>query len=227
MISSFCQKSSSPAPSALRPAILFSSFGAKTLQLGLLFLALSASGQQMGSAPQPQGPPPLPHPAIPVPAQPPVHLSALLILGGIVLVGLIVTGLILLLYGGKKRLSNAPKRPIRDAIRALKDLRNRADVLPPSEVGHQVSEIMRRFYEVRYGIPAPFRTSQELFPAIDPKQEPLRRRMWRERYEPLAAIYDELSYAPVPATSVEALRLIDEAVAKLEDERLNEDPRAV
>ncbi|MDB6120870.1 MAG: hypothetical protein JWO08_4651, partial [Verrucomicrobiaceae bacterium] len=118
------------------------------------------------------------------------------------------------------------RRPIKDALRALKDLRGKADVLSPSETGHQVSEIMRRFYEARYGIPAPFRTSQELFPRVDISQEPMRRRAWRERYEPLAAVYDALSYAPVPATMSDAILLIDNAMQKLEEERLNENALA-
>ena len=199
-------------------------FGCACLVPGGHLLAQGMPGG--GGMPPVGGPPPLPHPEIPVPEPLPVQVSAWLVIGGVVLLGLIVSGLILLLYGRKSTGPAAAKRPVRDALRALKDLRNKAGGLSPSESGHQVSEIMRKFYEARYNIPAPYRTSQELFPQVDLSHEPLRRRMWRERYEPLAAIYDELSYAPVPATAVEALRLIDAAIGKLEDERLNEDPRA-
>jgi len=190
-----------------------------------LVLSAPAFAQQVPDGMQPPGPPPLPHPEIPPPLPLPEHVSVWLVVGVLVLLGLLVTGIILLLFGRKAAGPVPSRRPIKEALRALKDLRNKADVLPPSEVGHGVSEILRRFYEARYGIPAPFRTSQELFPKVDLNQEPLRRRLWRERYEPLAAIYDALSYAPVPATSADATRLIDDAIHKLEEERLNEDAR--
>ena len=192
----------------------------------LLLIAARAHAQQMPDGMQPQGPPPLPHPEIAAPLPLPEHVPVWFVVGGLLLLGLLVAGILWLLFGRKAAGIAPTKRPVKEALRALKDLRNKADVMRPSEVGHQVSEILRRFYEARYGLPAPYRTSQELFPKVDLNQEPLRRRLWRERYEPLAAVYDALSYAPVPATSAEAVRLIDSAVAKLEEERLNEDPLA-
>lgn len=195
------------------------------MTLVVAFLASPVIAQQAPEEMPPPGPPPLPHPDIPPPLPLPEHVSVWLVLGMLLVLGLLVAGIILLLFGRKASGSAPARRPIKEALQALKDLRNKADVLPPSEVGHGVSEIMRRFYEVRYSIPAPFRTSQELFPSVDLSQEPLRRRMWRERYEPLAAVYDALSYAPVPATTADATRLIDDAIHKLEEERLNEDAR--
>jgi hypothetical protein len=56
--------------------------------------------------------------------------------------------------------------------------------------------------------------------------EPLRRRAWRERFESLAALYDSLSYAPLPVTKAEALALVETALVKLEEERLHENPLA-
>ena len=50
--------------------------------------------------------------------------------------------------------------------------------------------------------------------------------MWRERFESLAALYDSLSYAPMPATKEEALALVETAIMKLEEERLYENPLA-
>ena len=185
-----------------------------------------ATAQQMPEGMAPQGPPPLPHPDIALPPVVPEHASPWLVAGGLLLLGLLVAGLILLLFGRKSPASAAAKRPVKDAVRALKDLRNRADALGPSEVGHRVSEILRRFHEARYGIPAPYRTSQELFPNVDMSAEPLRRRLWRERYQPLAAVYDVLSYGPMPATKAEALTLIDTSLEKLGEERQNEDALA-
>ena len=192
----------------------------------LILLAMPAYAQQMPDGVQPQGPPPLPHPEIPPPPPLTEHVSAWLVIVVLVLIGLVFSGIVMLLFGRKKPGPAVARRPVKDALRALKELRNQADVMSPAQVGHQVSETLRRFYEARYGIPALVRTSQELFPKVDLKQEPLRRRVWRERYEPLAAIYDALSYAPAPATKAEAVRLIDEAIAKLEEERMNEDSLA-
>ena len=192
----------------------------------LLLLAAPVFAQQMPDGGMPQGPPPLPHPEIVQPLVVPEPVSVWLMVGMLLLLALAVSGLVFLLFGRKPGASSAIKRPVKDAMRALKDLRSRADAIGPAEVGHQVSEILRRFHEVRYGIPATCRTSQELFPKVDMSGEPLRRRAWRERYEPLAAVYDALSYAPVPATTVEAVKLIDASLEKLGEERLNEDALA-
>jgi hypothetical protein len=135
--------------------------------------------------------------------------------------------LILWLFLGKKAPPGLPvKRPLKEALHAMKALRAKADVLPPSEIGHEVSEVLRRYYLERYGIPAPFKTSEELFPAGSLETEPLRRRAWRERFESLAALYDSLSYAPLPVTKAEALALVETALVKLEEERLHENPLA-
>jgi len=169
-----------------------------------------------------QAPPSLPHPEIP----PPVEIGATLpwwayLLGGIVIAG-IVTLLMVLIFGRKGKEVVPAKRPLNDALRRMKDLRGRADVIEPGDVGHSVSAILRRYYLDRYGIPAPFKTTEELFPRGSLDHEPLRRRQWRERFESLAALYDSLSYAPLPATRAEALALVDTAINKLEEERLHE-----
>ncbi len=202
------------------------SLGSGLSILSPLLMVARAVAQQQPDGMQPPGPPPLPHPEIAPPLPLPEHVSVWLVLGVLAVVGLMVTGLILLLFGRKGPPPLPSRRPIKEAMQALKNLRSKADALDPSEVGHQVSEIMRRFYEARYGIPAPFRTSQELFPRVDISQEPLRRRLWRERYEPLATVYDALSYAPAPATLNKAILLIDNAMDKLEEERLNENTLA-
>ena len=165
-------------------------------------------------------PPPLPHPEIP----PPVDVVSplpwwLLLLIGALLLGLVAL-VLFLIFGRKPKMAIPAKRPLQDALRRMKDLRGKADVLQPSEVGHGVSEILRRYYLERYGIPAPFKTTQELFPASADVDKNFRRRVWRERFEPLAALYDSLSYAPLPATSSEAVTLVETAINHLEEERL-------
>ncbi|MDB6140165.1 MAG: hypothetical protein JWO94_3237 [Verrucomicrobiaceae bacterium] len=190
------------------------------------FPFLAAYAQEAPENSLPFGVPSLPDPEVPAPPPLPEHVSPWLVIGVLLLLGLLVTGTTLLLFGLKAAGSPGSKRPVRDALRALKELRNHLDVVKPAEAAHEVSEILRRFYQARYSIPAPFRTSQELFPNVDLSQEPLRRRLWRERYEPLAAVYDKLSYAPVQATREDVVRLIDEATQKLDEERLNENSSA-
>lgn len=172
------------------------------------------------------GPPPLPYPDILPPV--PVELSWplwLVLLACAAALGVVL--LFLWLFMGKKAPQGLPvKRPLKEALHAMKALRAKAELLPPSQIGHEVSEVLRRYYLERYGIPAPFKTTEELFPAGSAEQEPPRRRMWRERFESLAALYDSLSYAPMPATKDEALALVETAIMKLEEERLHENPLA-
>ena len=196
-------------------------FGIGSLLFALCSLPLLAQmPMQQG------GPPPLPHPDILPPV--PVGLSWplwLVLLASAAGLGVVL--LILWLFMAKKAPQGLPvKRPLKEALHAMKALRAKAEVLSPSEVGHLVSELLRRYYLERYGIPAPFKTSEELFPAGSLEQEPLRRRAWRERFESLAALYDSLSYAPLPATKTEALALVETAIVKLEEERLHENPLA-
>ncbi|MBL9146002.1 MAG: DUF4381 family protein [Verrucomicrobiaceae bacterium] len=185
----------------------------------LAFGLMLAPGLVLGQMPA-QEPPPLPHPEIP----PPVDVMTpwpwwLLVLAGLLLLGLVALVLFLILANKPKAVVPV-RRPLQDAVRRMKDLRGKADVLPPSEVGHGVSEILRRYYMERYSIPAPFKTTQELFPLNADVDKNFRRRAWRERFEPLAELYDSLAYAPLPATSSEAIALVETAINKLEEERL-------
>ena len=203
-------------------------FGSGTKHLALntsVFALLLAPGTLLAQMPQ-QGPPPLPHPDILPPV--PVELSWPLWL--VLLIGAAAFGvlwLIIWLWMAKKHVQEVPlKRPLNAALKSLKMLRDKTAAMTPSEVGHTVSEVLRRYYLERYGIPAPFKTTEELFPTGSAEQEPPRRRMWRERFESLAALYDSLSYAPMPATKEEALALVETAIMKLEEERLYENPLA-
>lgn len=191
-------------------AVICSSF-----PLGMLLLPSLARAQMQ--APEP---PPLPHPEIP----PPVDIVSplpwwLILIAGMVLLGLVAL-VLFLIFGRKPLIAVVAKRPLQDALKRMKDLRSKADVIPPSEVGHGVSAILRRYYMERYDIPAPFKTTQELFPQQADMEKNFRRRAWRERFEPLAALYDSLAYAPLPATSREAMALVDTAISHLEEERL-------
>ena len=178
-----------------------------------LLLAQAPGGRE-------EGPPlqPLPHPNIPAPPPLPDPTSLwVIILVSALVIGLI--GLILaLLFRPGKQAPPPPRDAGRIARRALEALRQRADSLTPSEVGHGVSEILRIYLMDRYALPAPFRTTPELFPPTESADaasaNPLRR-----RFGPVAEKYDELSFAPRPATMVEALSLVDAAAQTLKEER--------
>ncbi len=175
----------------------------------------------------PQAPERLPHPDLPAPAQIVPGLSWWGY-AGVALVIIALLGLLLsLIFGKKTAPAPEPKRPLVTALRAMKDLRNKADVIAPADVGHRVSEILRTYYLDRYGIPAPFKTTEELFPHATRNDEPLRRRMWRERFESLAELYDSLAYMPPAFSKNDALTLVENTISKLEEERLHENTLAV
>lgn len=168
----------------------------------------------------PEGPPlqPLPHPEIPAP--PPLPDPTPLWL--VALVAAVVTGLIAgllwLLFRPKRPAPPPPRNAIRIARNALDALRHRAASLTPAEVGHGVSEILRIYLLDRYALPAPFRTTPELFPPTD-SADPSSANPLRQRFGPVAEKYDELSFAPRPATMAEALALVDAAMQTLNEER--------
>ncbi len=182
--------------------------------------AFSPLWAQMMQVPggEPESPPPLPFPEI---AAPPVVEVSLPIVWLVIGSLLLLLALWLLLKPFWTRVSAAVQsqgRPLSAALRALRELRGRAAGLTPAEIGHEVSETLRHYYYHRYGVPAPFRTTEELFPPVQDTQESSRRKHWREKFEPLAAFYDVLAYAPHTVTEASALRLIDDAIARLESE---------
>ena len=170
-------------------------------------------GQQ--GAPEPI---PLPHPEIPAPIELPPGLPTWFTAAAIIAILALVGVVIWLLFKPKPVTLPPPIVPLKRALKALKDLKNQAPDLPPPETSHRVSEILRTYFLHRYGVPAPYRTSPELFesPPLTPTDA---RGAWRERFGPLAPVYDEIAFAPVPATVAQAHSLIDLAISKLEEER--------
>jgi hypothetical protein len=165
-----------------------------------------------------EGPPPLPFPEIVPPPEVAVSLPLLWLAIG-VLILLLALWFLIKPFLGRAVLSVLPtRRPLQAALRALRELRGRATVESPMAVGHAVSDILRVYYLDRYGVPAPFRTTEELFPTVHDVYESSRRRHWREKFEPLALRYDALAYAPPHAGAQAALALVDEAIARLESE---------
>ena len=171
------------------------------------------------------GPPPLPHPGLPAPgdvAVPPpwwIYWAAGLLL--LLLVALVVW----LLLRPKTLPATPPRQPLSAAIRSLNDLRARLDSVPPQDISHRVSQILRRYLLERYSVPAPARTTPEIF---DGSQIPERKPgvpvprtpgQWRERFEPVARLCDDISFMPAPHTREESAALIDQALARLQEER--------
>jgi hypothetical protein len=158
--------------------------------------------------------PPLPHPekfeVPPVVEGPPWWLYA----GGLLLICALAGLVIWLLFRARKPATPAAPRPWNRAMDALHQLRARADSQPHAETAHQVSEILRLYFWERYHIPAPFRTRRELFELEAPKAS---QRV--VQYAPLAALWDELSFAPVPVTQEEALTLVNRAISHLQEDR--------
>ncbi|MBB5039484.1 hypothetical protein HNQ64_003756 [Prosthecobacter dejongeii] len=98
-------------------------------------------------------------------------------------------------------------------MRALKELSSKARGLPAGEVSAQVSEILRRYFLDRYQVPAPFRTTRELFDTASAL--PVSR---LQKYASLATVWDELSFAPAPASEEETMELLAKAINALEED---------
>lgn len=163
-------------------------------------------------------PVPLPHPEIPQPPDLPPGVPLWFLVATALLI-LLIVALVLWLLFKPKTIPKVPQRdPLQSALRALRDLRSRAAALPAPEIGHRVSEILRIYYLEKYSIPAPFRTTPELFPGQDHPELPPRK-AWRAKFEPMAQRYDEMAFAPAPATPAQAASLIESAIARLEEDR--------
>jgi hypothetical protein len=162
---------------------------------------------------------PLPFQEIDAPPQLEAKLPWWLVGIALLLLALLLSWVFRLMFAKPKvQGPQTPKRPLQTALRKLRDLRSEAHNLPPAESGRRVSEALREYYLHRYGVPAPYRTSEELFPLGQDEHESIRRRHWREQFEPLAARYDAMAYAPQEFNSAHGMDLIETAIKTLEDE---------
>ena len=178
-------------------------------------LAQMAAPQGQPGAPEPV---PLPHPEIAPPVELPGGLPLWVVITGALLVLSLVALVVWLLFRPRPATATPPRQPIKTALKALRDLRASAGDLPPPEIGHRVSEVLRVYFMARYSVPALYLTTPELFPKWHAAESEIKR-AWRERFEPLAGIYDEIAFAPQPATRAQAQSLIESAITKLEEER--------
>ncbi len=168
-------------------------------------------------AQQPAGPPlqPLPHPELPPPPviTPEPEWWIYGVAGALVLV---LLGLVIwLLLRPSKAAPPTMKKPYQTAMNRLRDLLVATTQQPPATTAAAVSETLRIYFMDRYKIPAPYRTTQELFQRGGIPSTTLR----LHHYQPLAALWDELAFAPIPADEAAAAALVQKAIAALEEDR--------
>ncbi len=158
---------------------------------------------------------PLPHPDIPPPVIPPEPTAWgilwLEVLAVVALLGLLAWLLFLRRTAPAKESVSA----IKLALTQLDELKEKLSAMAPDEVAHRVSVILRAYLQSRYAVPAPFRTTEELYGS-----EVIEARLGlRERFGPIAELYDRIEFSPQPATREDCARLIDEAAHVLKDEK--------
>lgn len=159
----------------------------------------------------------LPHPEIapagfeiPAPPAKPWLLYAGIGLG---VAGVALIAWLVLRY--RKPATLAPHAPLKQALEAMEALRTRVDTLTPTEVAHDVSLIIRTYLEGRYAVPAPYRTTEEIYAS----QALATRAPLKERFEPVAVFYDRLEFARQPRTSKDSNALVDTALKALREEQ--------
>lgn len=169
------------------------------------------------------GAPPLPHPELPPPGSvevpPPWWIPWAVGLALLLLIVLIVW----LLTRPKPLPVTPPRQPWSSAFRALNDLKTRLAAIPPQDMSHRVSQVLRRYLQERYAVPAPARTTHEIFDGTQERLPgvpvPRAQGVWRERFEPVARLCDDISFMPAPHTQEESAALIDQALARLQEEK--------
>ncbi len=212
-------------PAAHRPRHRLSLVGSRLAWqclVGAVSLSLAAAARAQMIVPkkeiQEQFPPTdLPFPKIAgpgfhvEPASTPWWVVAAWVAGGLLLLGL----LIFLGRLARRPPQPPPHAPLQHAIEALEILRPRVHELTPQEAAHDVSLIVRTYLQGKYGVPAPFRTTEEIYgsPSFS-SREPL-----RERFEPVAAFHDRLEFAPQPRTVADSEALVDAALRALREEQ--------
>ncbi|TLD72108.1 hypothetical protein FEM03_05110 [Phragmitibacter flavus] len=186
----------------------------------LMILLMMTGGMSFALAQMPMGPgsgqpkeEEYPHPEL-ITELPPIKepmvwwMVVLLILGGLVLVGLLLWVLF------KERAPRPVKKPeaLRTALAKMEKLKAEMDELEPGEVAHRVSMILREFQELKYEVPAPYRTSEELY-GEGAKQTSLE---VRSRFGPLAEVHDRLAFAPQLSAREDVKELVESAIVALE-----------
>ncbi len=196
--------------------------------LAVCALTGRAFAQQAPGAPPPQ---PLPHPELPPVPQPPEGLALWVWIVSSVLVLTMLALIFWQLLRARPLRPVLPANPRLETLRALRQLRTDAATQDPAETGHRVSVILRQYLQDRYRIPAPSRTTPELFGAsaatpppisstglLDLRPARTAKRAAPAVFAPLAELWDRLAFAPLPATKNEALALVESAIKRIEED---------
>ena len=169
------------------------------------------------------GPPPLPHPELPPPDTVQLPPAWWIPWAVALLLGLLIALVIWLLIRPKQSPPTPQRQPWSSAFRALNDLRTRIQSIPPQDMSHRISQILRRYLQERYAVPAPARTTREIFDGktnrLPGEPVPRSQGLWRERFEPVAHLCDDISFMPAPRTEEESTMLIDQALARMQEEK--------
>jgi hypothetical protein len=171
--------------------------------------------------PPPPGTPtqsvPLPHPEIASPEFPSRMITPWwLVVGGIVIGLLLVAALVWFAFLPKRHHPPSLRHaPLKTAMESLEALRSRVHEMSPSEVAHDVSLITRMYLQQSYAVPAPYRTTEELYhSAALETRVPL-----KHRFEPVSVFYDQVEFAPRPRTVADSEALVDTALEALREEQ--------
>ena len=196
--------------------------GALLLAMCLVFVGAANPLHAQAPAKKEEAPKltPLPHPEVALPALPVEPKPILPILGAIF--GVFVALTLVILFVIWRMQVRPPKlvSPAKIAINRLTALKAELSALAPPEAAGRVSIILREFQEAGFAVPAPYLTSDELYhqpggPLADPV---------KERFGPVADLYDRLSFARKPATKEEAETLIQTAVQAVSEVKLVQAP---
>jgi hypothetical protein len=195
---------------------LFSDMRFLFVALAMFCLQLSALVFAQAPAGAPPKLTPLPFPDVARPPLPAEPTPWLVVIGG----GLLITGLVALLLWllfKLPRLSHPRPSPLARATALLEELKTHLGAMPAGEVSHHVSVILRDYMEGRYDVPALARTTPELY---ERNANALLNSL-RERFSPVAAMYDRLSFAPQAASREDAASLVESALLVLRNEKSN------
>jgi len=200
----------------------------------VIFGASQFSDSAHAQAPQAPPPQPLPHPELPPVPAPPVEIALWVWIVSGLLIALLLGLVLWLLLRPRPLRPASPVNARQIALRALRTLHSESDSLPPPEIGHRVSVILRQYLENRYRIPAPYRTTPELFSptAATTTERPVATTGLLQlrpvptspppsivsQFAPLAEFWDQLSFAPSPATPAESRSLIELAILRIEED---------
>ncbi|WP_395735324.1 DUF4381 family protein [Prosthecobacter sp.] len=169
------------------------------------------------------GVPPLPHPELPPPDKVDLPPAWWIFWAVMLLVVLLIILIIWLLLRPKQPPPLPQRQPWTSAFRALSDLRSRIQSIPPQDMSHRISNILRRYLQERYAVPAQARTTREIFDVKSDRRAgapaPRAQGLWLERFEPVAHLCDDISFMPAPRTIEESTMLIDQALARMQEEK--------